>query len=69
MDGWTNGRMNMNGWVDRLWMDGRMGGWMDKWMERWMDGWIDKWMERRTDGWVDKWMDEYERMGRQMMDG
>ena len=46
-----------------------MGGWMDKQMERWMDGWIDKWMERRTDGWVDKWMDEYERMGREMMDG
>ena len=34
-----------------------------------MDGWIDKWTERRTDGWVDKWMDEYEWMGRQMMDG
>ena len=37
MDGWMEGWIHKNGWMDLGWMD----GWMDGWVYRCMDGWMD----------------------------
>ena len=43
-DGW------MRGWVDEVWVDKGMGGWMRGWVAEGMGGWGVEWMREGMGG-------------------